>query len=238
MTIIPEIQSFAQDLTEIRRDLHAHPEIGFEEKRTAAIVAAKLKEYGLDEVHEGIGVTGVVGILRGTGGAGRTIGLRADMDALPMEEQTNLPYRSQNPGAFHGCGHDGHTTMLLGAARYLAARRDFAGTAMFVFQPAEEGLGGARAMIAEKLFERFPCDEIYGLHNSPVHDLGQIAVFPGKAMAGASFYFRATTPPEIALRDMYRGVVPFIALHFVVLGLIIAFPAIALWLPSQLLGFD
>lgn len=188
MTIIPEIQSFAQDLTEIRRDLHAHPEIGFEERRTAAIVAAKLKEYGLDEVHEGIGVTGVVGILRGTGGAGRTIGLRADMDALPMEEQTNLPYRSQNPGAFHGCGHDGHTTMLLGAARYLAARRDFAGTAMFVFQPAEEGLGGARAMIAEKLFERFPCDEIYGLHNSPVHDLGQIAVFPGKAMAGASFF--------------------------------------------------
>ena len=129
-----------------------------------------------------------VGILRGTGGEGRTIGLRADMDALPMEEQTNLPYRSQNAGAFHGCGHDGHTTMLLGAARYLAANRDFKGTAVFVFQPAEEGLGGARAMLAEKLFERFPCDEIYGLHNSPVHDLGQIAIFPGKAMAGASFF--------------------------------------------------
>ena len=188
MTVIPEIESFAKDLTAIRHDLHSHPEIGFEEKRTSAIVAEQLKSYGLDEVHEGIGVTGVVGILRGTGGEGRTIGLRADMDALPMEEQTNLPYRSQNAGAFHGCGHDGHTTMLLGAARYLAANRDFKGTAMFVFQPAEEGLGGARAMLAEKLFERFPCDEIYGLHNSPVHDLGQIAIFPGKAMAGASFF--------------------------------------------------
>ncbi|TFF17717.1 amidohydrolase [Jiella endophytica] len=188
MTIIPEIASFSTDLTEIRRDLHAHPEIGFEEKRTSAIVAEKLRAYGLDEVHEAVGVTGVVGILRGTGGEGRTIGLRADMDALPMEEQTNLPFRSQNPGAFHGCGHDGHTTMLLGAARYLAANRDFAGTAMFVFQPAEEGLGGARAMLADKLFERFPCDEIYGLHNSPMLNLGEVGIFPGKAMAGASFF--------------------------------------------------
>ncbi|MBP0617005.1 M20 aminoacylase family protein [Jiella mangrovi] len=188
MTVIPQIASFASELTEIRRDLHAHPEIGFEEVRTSGIVADALRSYGIDEVHTGIGRTGVVGILRGTGGAGRTIGLRADMDALPMEELTNLPYRSTNPGRFHGCGHDGHTTMLLGAARYLAANRDFKGTAMFVFQPAEEGLGGARAMIADKLFERFACDEIYGLHNSPVLDLGQIAVFPGKAMAGASFF--------------------------------------------------
>ena len=188
MTIIPEIKSFAEDLTAIRHDLHAHPEIGFEEKRTAAIVAEALKSYGVDEIHEGIGGTGVVGILRGTGGDGRTIGLRADMDALPMEEFTNLPYRSTNPGRFHGCGHDGHTTMLLGAARYLAANRDFKGTAMFVFQPAEEGLGGARAMIADRLFERFPCDEIYGLHNMPDLELGEVAVFPGKAMAGAKFF--------------------------------------------------
>ena len=188
MTIIPEIKSFAEDLTAIRHDLHAHPEIGFEEKRTAAIVAEALKSYGVDEIHEGIGGTGVVGILRGTGGEGRTIGLRADMDALPMEEFTNLPYRSTNPGRFHGCGHDGHTTMLLGAARYLAANRGFKGTAMFVFQPAEEGLGGARAMIADRLFERFPCDEIYGLHNMPDLELGEVAVFPGKAMAGAKFF--------------------------------------------------
>ncbi|MBO0663640.1 M20 family metallopeptidase [Jiella sp. MQZ9-1] len=188
MSVIPEIQGFFSDLTAIRHDLHAHPEIGFEEKRTAAIVAEELRGYGLDAVHEGIGVTGVVGVLNGTAGAGRTIGLRADMDALPMEEHTNLAYRSQNPGRFHGCGHDGHTTMLLGAARYLAANRDFKGTAMFVFQPAEEGLGGARAMIADRLFERFPCDEIYGLHNSPEFDLGEMAIFPGKAMAGAKFF--------------------------------------------------
>ncbi|WP_185982890.1 M20 aminoacylase family protein [Aureimonas mangrovi] len=187
MTVIPRIESFAEDLTAIRRDLHAHPEIGFEEKRTAGIVAEALRSFGM-EVHEGIGGTGVVGVLKGTGGAGRTIGLRADMDALPMEEFTNLPYRSTIPGRFHGCGHDGHTTMLLGAARYLAEAKDFAGTVVFIFQPAEEGLGGARAMLADKLFERFPCDEIYGLHNTPELGLGEIAVFPGKAMAGASFF--------------------------------------------------
>ncbi|MCE7029893.1 M20 aminoacylase family protein [Jiella avicenniae] len=188
MTIIPEIASFATDLTAIRRDLHAHPEIGFEEVRTAGIVAEALQSYGFDEVHTGVGGTGVVGILKGTGGQGRTIGLRADMDALPMDELTNLPYRSTNAGRFHGCGHDGHTTMLLGAARYLAAKRDFKGTVTFVFQPAEEGLGGARAMIADRLFERFPCDEIYGIHNSPMLALGEVGIFPGKAMAGASFF--------------------------------------------------
>ncbi|RFC64160.1 amidohydrolase [Fulvimarina endophytica] len=192
MTIIPEIESFKADLTAIRHDLHAHPEIGFEETRTSAIVAEALRSYGLDEVHTGIGGTGVVGILKGTGGregeGGRRIGLRADMDALPMDELTNLSYRSTRPGRFHGCGHDGHTTMLLGAARYLAAHREFSGTVVFVFQPAEEGLGGARAMLADGLFERFPCDEIYGLHNMPDLDIGQVAVFPGKAMAGASFF--------------------------------------------------
>lgn len=188
MTIIPEIESFKADLTAIRHDLHAHPEIGFEETRTAAIVAEALKSYGLDEVHTGLGGTGVVGILKGSGGEGRRIGLRADMDALPMDELTNLPYRSTYPGRFHGCGHDGHTTMLLGAARYLARNREFTGTVVFVFQPAEEGLGGARAMLADGLFERFPCDEIYGLHNMPDLDIGQVAVFPGKAMAGASFF--------------------------------------------------
>lgn len=187
MPNLPQIDAFADELTAIRRDIHAHPEIGFEEVRTSGIVAEKLSQWGI-EVHRGIGRTGVVGILEGRGGPGRRIGLRADMDALPMDETTNLPFRSTIPGRFHGCGHDGHTTMLLGAARYLAENRDFIGTAIFVFQPAEEGLGGARAMLADKLFERFPCDEIYGLHNAPNLEAGQIAVFPGPAMAGADFF--------------------------------------------------
>ncbi len=187
MPTLPRIQAFAPDLTEIRRDFHAHPEIGFEEVRTSGIVAEKLASWGV-EVHRGIGRTGVVGVLQGRGGPGRRIGLRADMDALPMDETTNLPFRSTYPGRFHGCGHDGHTTMLLGAARYLAETRDFPGSAIFVFQPAEEGLGGARAMLADGLFERFPCDEIYGLHNTPFLDHGQIMVWPGDAMAAADFF--------------------------------------------------
>ena len=187
MPTIERIESFAPELTAIRRDIHAHPEIGFEEQRTSGIVAEKLQQWGI-EVHRGIGGTGVVGLLKGKSDNGRRIGLRADMDALPMEEKTNLPWRSTIPNRFHGCGHDGHTTILLGAARYLAETRNFDGTAVFIFQPAEEGLGGARAMIADKLFERFPCDEVYGLHNAP--DLGpkQVAIFPGPAMAGADFF--------------------------------------------------
>jgi hippurate hydrolase len=187
MPALTAIEAFTDELVAIRRDLHAHPEIGFEEVRTSGIVAAKLAAWGI-EVHRGIGGTGVVGILEGTGGPGRRIGLRADMDALPMDEITNLPWRSTIPGRMHACGHDGHTTMLLGAARYLAENRGFAGTAIFVFQPAEEGLGGARAMLADDLFERFPCDEIYGIHNAPNLEPGQIAVFPGPAMAGADFF--------------------------------------------------
>ena len=187
MPVLPQIDAFKDELTAIRRDLHAHPEIGFEEVRTSGIVAEKLAAWGI-EVHRGIGTTGVVGVLEGTGGPGRRIGLRADMDALPIQEITNLPWRSTVAGKMHACGHDGHTTMLLGAARYLAENRGFKGTAIFVFQPAEEGLGGARRMIAEKLFERFPCDEIYGLHNAPQLAPGQISVFPGPAMAGADFF--------------------------------------------------
>ncbi len=187
MTVLPRIQEFAADLERIRHDLHAHPEIGFEEHRTSDIVAAELERMGA-QVHRGIGRTGVVGLIAGKHSGTGSIGLRADMDALPMDEETNLTYRSTTPGRFHGCGHDGHTTMLLGAARYLAETRDFAGTAVCIFQPAEEGLGGARAMLADKLFERFPCDEIYGLHNAPQLALGEVAIFPGRAMAGASFF--------------------------------------------------
>ncbi|MBB4105608.1 M20 aminoacylase family protein [Allorhizobium borbori] len=187
MPVIEKIASWHDEMTALRRDIHAHPEIGFEEVRTSGIVAEKLESYGI-EVHRGIGKTGVVGILKGAKGEGRTIGLRADMDALPMEERTNLPYASKIPNRFHGCGHDGHTTMLLGAARYLAETRDFAGTAVFIFQPGEEGCGGARAMIADGLFERFPCDEIYGLHNAPNDDPLKIGIKPGTSMAGADFF--------------------------------------------------
>src|SRR6202161_417506 len=187
MPTIPRIDAFADELTAIRRDIHAHPEIGFEEHRTSGIVADKLTQWGI-EVHRGIGGTGVVGVLEGRGGGPRRIGLRADMDALPMEEKTNLAWRSTVPNRFHGCGHDGHTTILLGAARYLAETRDFDGTAVFIFQPAEGGLGGARAMLADGLFQRFPCDEVYGLHNDPSLDHGAVTVFGGPAMAGADFF--------------------------------------------------
>ena len=187
MPNIDRIEGFADELTAIRRDLHAHPEIGFEEVRTSGIVADKLTQWGI-EVHRGLGGTGVVGVLKGKGSGGKRIGLRADMDALPMEENTNLKWRSTIPGRFHGCGHDGHTTMLLGTARYLAETRNFDGTVHFIFQPAEEGLGGARAMIKDGLFEKFPCDEIYGLHNAPDLNHGEIAILPGPAMAGADFF--------------------------------------------------
>ena len=187
MPTIERIDGYADELTAIRRDLHAHPEIGFEEVRTSGIVAEKLKGWGI-EVHRGLGGTGVIGVLKGKGTSSKRIGLRADMDALPMEENTNLRWRSTIPGRFHGCGHDGHTTMLLGTARYLAETRNFDGTVHFIFQPAEEGLGGARAMIKDGLFEKFPCDELYGLHNAPDLNHGEIAILPGPAMAGADFF--------------------------------------------------
>ncbi len=186
MPVIPEINAFADDLTAIRRDFHEHPELGMEEVRTSGIVAKLLGEWGI-EVHTGIGNTGVVGVLQGNA-SGRTIGLRADMDALPIEEKTNLPFASKNPGVMHACGHDAHTTMLLGAARYLSQTKNFNGKAVFIFQPAEEGLGGAKAMLADKLFERFPCDEIYGMHNNPNGKPNQVGVKPGDAMAGADFF--------------------------------------------------
>ncbi|TNJ40156.1 M20 aminoacylase family protein [Phaeobacter sp. B1627] len=188
MSVIPAIEAFAAELTEIRHDLHAHPELGFEEVRTAGLVAERLRAYGVDEIHEGLGGTGVVGLIKGTGGGNRRIGLRADMDALPIEEASGVAFASTNPGRMHACGHDGHTTMLLGAARYLAQTRDFDGTVVLIFQPAEEGLGGARRMIADGLFDQFPCDEIYGMHNDPNSDPGVVSVTPGPAMAGASFF--------------------------------------------------
>jgi len=182
-TPVDEIRKFHAELREIRHDIHAHPELGFEEDRTSEIVAGRLAAWGI-EVHRGLARTGVVGVVRGRQSAsGRAVGLRADMDCLPIRETTGLPYRSRHEGRMHACGHDGHTTMLLGAARYLAATRAFDGTAYFIFQPAEEGGGGGQKMVQEGLFERFPADEIYALHNWPGLPPGKMAVRAGAMMA-------------------------------------------------------
>jgi len=171
-------------LTEFRRDLHMNPELLYDVERTAANVAEALRAAGVDEVVEGIGRTGVVGVIRGQSNtSGRTIGLRADMDALPIDEATGKPWASLVPGKMHACGHDGHTTMLLGAARHLAESRAFDGTVLVIFQPAEEGGAGARAMIEDGLFRRWPCDEVYGMHNRPNLPVGQFTIAPGPIMA-------------------------------------------------------
>jgi hippurate hydrolase len=186
MTPIERIRDFHPDLIAVRRDIHAHPELGFQERRTADLVAEQLASFGI-EVHRGIGGTGVVGVLR-AGNAPGAVGLRADMDALPIQEANQFAHASRTPGVMHACGHDGHTTMLLGAARYLAETRQFSGTVHFIFQPAEEGLGGAAAMLADGLFERFPCQTIYGMHNSPGMKLGKFSIRPGAAKAGGAFF--------------------------------------------------
>ena len=179
------VTEFQQELMAFRRDLHAHPELGFCETRTSGRVAGMLEALGIT-VHRNIGKTGVVGVLHGTrSDSGRMIGLRADMDALPMQEANRFGHASTKPGLMHGCGHDGHTAILLGAAKYLAQTRHFNGTAAFIFQPAEEGLGGARAMIEDGLFDRFDCDAIYALHNWPGLPPGMIGINPGPMMAAA-----------------------------------------------------
>jgi hippurate hydrolase len=186
MPIENRIAALHEQMTAWRRDIHAHPELGFEEKRTSEIVAKKLAEFGI-EVHRGIGKTGVVGVLR-AGSSRRTVGLRADMDCLPIEEANTFAHRSTHAGRMHACGHDGHTTMLLGAARYLAETRNFDGTVNFIFQPAEEGIGGAKAMVDDGLFKRFPCEAIFGMHNRPGMALGKFAVRSGAMMAGGAFF--------------------------------------------------
>ena len=179
------LSSLQPQLTALRRDLHAHPELGFEETYTSARVVEALKACGVDEVHSGIGKTGVVGLIRGQGGGTRMVGLRADMDALPMTEHTDVAWRSTKPGLMHACGHDGHTAMLVGAARYLAETRHFDGTAVLIFQPGEEGFAGAKAMIDDGLFERFPVEAVFGMHNWPALPPGTVAVNPGPMMAAA-----------------------------------------------------
>ncbi len=183
MPVIPAVLDFADELTQIRRDIHAHPELGFTEVRTGDLVAAKLAEYGC-EVHRGLATTGVVGTLR-RGNSLRAVGLRADMDCLPMQELNEFAHRSTHDGLMHGCGHDGHTTMLLGAARYLAQTRNFEGTVHFIFQPGEEGYGGGRVMVEEGLFEKFPCDAVFAMHNKPGIPIGDIAVRSGPMLAAS-----------------------------------------------------
>jgi hippurate hydrolase len=180
------IEALAGDMTGWRRDIHAHPELGFQEKRTSDFVAVQLESFGI-EVHRGIGKTGVVGVLR-AGTSNRSIGLRADMDALPIQEANTFAHRSKHDGRMHACGHDGHTAMLLGAAKHLAATRRFDGTVYFIFQPAEEGIGGAKAMVEDGLFKRFPCEAVFGMHNRPGLALGKFAVRSGPMMAGGAFF--------------------------------------------------
>lgn len=186
MPIINRIADLADEIATWRKDFHENPELLFDVHRTAGIVADKLKAFGCDEVVTGIGQTGVIGVIKGrTNVSGKVIGLRADMDALPIEEATNLPYKSKTPGKMHACGHDGHTAMLLGAAKYLAETRNFDGTAIMIFQPAEEGGGGGDAMVKDGLMERFGVQEVYGMHNMPGLPVGHFAIKPGPIMAAA-----------------------------------------------------
>jgi amidohydrolase len=180
------IAQFLPELTSLRRDLHAHPELGFEERYTAGRVKAALEVCGVDEIHAGIGKTGVVGVIRGRANAsGRIVGLRADMDALAMTEHNEFAWKSAKSGMMHGCGHDGHTAMLVGAARYLAETREFDGTAILIFQPGEEGFAGAKAMIEDGLFDRFPVEAVYAMHNWPAMRPGTIGTNAGPMMAAA-----------------------------------------------------
>ncbi len=185
MTVIKEIKLLHDEMTEWRRDIHQHPELKFEENRTSDLVAAKLEEFGI-EIHRGLAKTGVVGTIRY--GDGPSIGLRADMDALPLEEKNTFKHASSNPGKMHACGHDGHTAMLLGAAKHLASKKKFKGTVHFIFQPAEEGGGGGELMIKEGLFEMFPADSVYGLHNWPEMPAGIFGVGSGPIMAAADSF--------------------------------------------------
>src|SRR5918997_1270514 len=189
MPVINRIADLSDEIAAWRHDLHQHPELLFDVHRTAGIVADKLRAFGCDAVETGIGRTGVVGVIRGrANGGGRVIGLRADMDALPITEATDVPYKSKVPGRMHACGHDGHTAMLLGAAQYLAETRNFDGTAVVIFQPAEEGGGGGREMVEDGLMERFGIQEVYGLHNLPGKPVGEFAIRPGPLLAASDLF--------------------------------------------------
>jgi amidohydrolase len=209
MPVINRIADFHDEMTAWRHDLHRHPELAFQEHRTSGVVQAKLREFGLDEVHAGLAGTGVVGVIRGRPGD-KAIGLRADMDALPIDEQTGAGYASVTPGVMHACGHDGHTTMLLGAAKYLAETRNFDGTAYVIFQPAEENLKGAEVMINDGLFERFPMQQVYGLHNWPSLPAGLFAWRDGDIMAAVANIEITVTGRGAHGAQPHRGVDPIV----------------------------
>src|ERR1700731_2438256 len=183
MPIVNRVADLHDEITAWRRDMHMHPELQYDVNRTAASVADKLTSFGCDEVGPAIGRPGIVGLIRGRKAGGKVGGLRADRDALPLEEETGLPYKSTVPGKMHACGHDGHTAMLLGAARYLTETRNFAGTAVVIFQPAEEGGGGGREMVKDGMMDRFGVEEVYGMHNYPGLPVGEFAIRPGPMMA-------------------------------------------------------
>ncbi len=217
MPLIPEVLDLADELTQIRRDIHAHPELGFEEERTAGIVATKLAEFGC-EVHRGLATTGVVGTIR-RGNSLRAIGLRADMDCLPMQELNGFAHRSTHDGKMHACGHDGHTTMLLGAARYLAATRDFDGTVHLIFQPGEEGYGGGRVMVEQGLFEKFPCDAVFAMHNKPGIPVGNMATTMGPMLAASDRFDLKVKGRGSHAAHPYSGNDPFVIGAQIVLAL-------------------
>ncbi len=220
MPIINRIAEFHDDMKTWRRDIHAHPETAFEEERTAAVVAEKLESFGM-EVHTGIATTGVVGVLHGGNGSGggRAIGLRADLDALDIHENNDFDHVSVNPGKMHACGHDGHTTMLLGAARYLAETKRFDGTIYFIFQPAEENEGGGRVMVEEGLFDRFPMEAVYGLHNWPGAPAGKFAVRAGPMMAAFDIFEITLTGRGTHAAMPHLGIDPVVAAAQVVQAL-------------------
>ncbi len=222
MAVINRIAEYHGELTAWRHHLHRHPELGFEETATAAFVAEKLRAFGCNEVHTGIAKTGVVAVIhgaKGAEGAGRKVALRCDMDALPLEERTGLPYASTVPGRMHACGHDGHTAMLLGAARYLAETRNFEGTVYLVFQPGEEGFAGGRAMVEEGLFERFPAEAVFGLHNWPGAAVGSFAICKGPIMAATDTFAIAIKGKGGHAALPHTAVDPVLAAAAVVQGL-------------------
>ena len=217
MPIIPEIFRYCDELTAIRRDIHAHPELAFAEERTSDLVAAKLAEFGC-EVHRGLAGTGVIGTIR-RGNRPDAIGLRADMDALPIRELNDFAHRSTREGKMHACGHDGHTTMLLGAAKYLAATRNFEGTVHLIFQPAEEGGGGGRVMVEQGLFDKFPCDAVFALHNKPGIPVGQIAARPGPLLAASDRWDIRIKARGTHAAHPHLGIDPFVIGAEIVLAL-------------------
>jgi amidohydrolase len=217
MPILAEVLDYHDDLTAIRRDIHAHPELAFAEQRTADLVAARLAEFGC-EVYRGLAGTGVIGTIR-NGDARAAIGLRADMDALPIQELNDFAHRSTHDGSMHACGHDGHTAMLLGAARYLATTRNFAGTVHLIFQPAEEGGGGGRVMVEQGLFDKFPCDAVFALHNRPGIEVGQIAVRPGPLLAASDRWDIRIKARGTHAAHPHLGIDPFVIGAQIVLAL-------------------